>query len=124
MKLIESKEELQNWEDYRAFLKLQLKRITRPEPFYVSKDKLEFTLGKTKWRGHAVLAGPKAPQCVRRLKKDNVVFREGTCERAGREISFTGEQMKDRYVREPVKTFEKLKLGYKLTHKQEEAAEQ
>ena len=120
MKLIETKEDLLKWEEYRDFLKLQLKRITRPEAFYVSKDKLVFDRNGTPWRGHAVLTGPKAQQCVRRLTKAGVLFREGECTRKGREISFNGEKLKDRYIREAIRTFEKIRLGYKLEHKEEE----
>ena len=120
MKLLESKEELLAWEKYSNFLKLQLKRITKPGPFFVSKEKIEFEIKGRPWKGHAVLAGPKASQCVRKLKKDGLIFREGTCSRKGRDLTFGGPQLKDRYVKESEKTMRKLRLGYTLEHKKEE----
>lgn len=124
MKPIETKEELLDWDEYKKFLKLQLKQIARPETFFVSKEKLVFKQkDKEMWRGHAVLAGPKAPQSIRNLKREQVIFREGNCNKKGRDLTFNGDRVKDRYMREAIKTFNKLKLGYNLEYKEEESPE-
>ncbi len=115
--ILENAEELLAWDSYRDFLKVQLKRINRETPFFVSKDKLTFELNGREWRGHAVLTGPKADQVVRRMKKDGLIFRAGLCQRSGRDVEFWGDELKDRYIKEAEKTFDRLRLGYTLAHK-------
>ena len=41
---LESLKELKTWDDYKGFLKLQLKRINRSGPFYISKEKFDFEI--------------------------------------------------------------------------------
>jgi len=120
VKLLETKDQLLEWEEYRAYLKLNLKRITREQGFFVSKDPLEFQINGKPWRGYAVLAGPKSDQCVRKLKQDGIRFQTGTCSRQGREIKIGAGDLKDKHLREAEKTFLKLRLGYKLLREGEE----
>ena len=113
MKLIDSKETLLTWSAYREFLKLQFKQAADGEPFYVSKVKLEFDLEGKPWKGHAVLAGPKAILAVRQLKKEGVVFREGTAALDGKEFAVEG--LAPKLLKEASKTLLKLRLGYKVS---------
>ncbi len=122
MKLIESKEALQSWEDYQEFLKLQLKLLEGPgAPFLVSKEKVRFESEGKAWNGHAVLAGPKGPNCARKLQKEGVLFREGTCGKEGKQLQVDG--LDSKLVREAAKTITKLLLGYKIAGLEEDEEE-
>ncbi len=119
MRAIESKHQLESWADYQEFLKPQLKLLAGgAEPFFVSKDKLDFEIEGKPWKGHAVLTGPKGLACVRKLQKEGVVFREGTCSSAGKELQVAGIDPK--FVKEAAKTIAKLRLGYKIAGSEEE----
>ncbi len=120
MKVIESREALQTWDDYQEFLKAQLKLMDGAgAPFFISKEKVRFeSAGKT-WNGHAVLAGPKGPVCARKLQQEGVLFREGTCSKDGKELRVDGLDTK--LVREAAKTLAKLLQGYKITGVEDEA---
>ena len=124
MRLLESKEQLQAWEEYREFLKLQLKRINKEEVLFVSKNKLDFDLDGRIWKGYAVLTGPKVPQCVRKLKKFGIRFEEGKCQRKGRDLLVDPESLKSRYLREAEKTVRKLRLGYNFVPQKAAASPQ
>lgn len=112
MKIIDSKEKLLNWTDYRDYLKIELKKLDGPGQFFVSKDKLEFDIDGTKWKGHAVLTGPKAIMSIRKLKGEGLIFREGTVDREGKNLLVA--DMIPKLEKEAKKTFLKLKLGYKI----------
>lgn len=112
MKIIDSKEALLNWNDYREYLKIELKKLDGPGQFFVSKDKLEFDIDGTKWKGHAVLTGPKAIMSIRKLKGQGLIFREGSVERQGKNLAVA--DMIPKLEKEAKKTFLKLKLGYKV----------
>ncbi len=111
MTLPNSLAELQSWETYRAFLKLQLKQLPedQDQPVYITKDKIAFeVLGKA-WNGHAVLAGPKAQAVIQSLRKDGVHFREASCRNAGGVLRVSGLQSK--LGNEVNKTLSKLKVS-------------
>ncbi len=120
MKLIESLEDLQSWEDYKEFLKHQLKLMEGPgQPFFVSKEKISFDIDGTPWNGYAVLAGPKGAPCARKLQKEGVLFREGTCTRQGKELQVDG--LDPKLVKAASKTLKKLLLGYKIAGVEDDA---
>jgi hypothetical protein len=99
VKLIESLKDLQSWEDYKEFLKVQLKLLEGPgEPFFVSKERIAFDLGGKPWNGFAFLTGPKGTHCKRKLVKEGVLFREGSCTRQGKELLVDG--LEPRLVKE------------------------
>jgi hypothetical protein len=113
VKLIESEEELQSWEDYREFLKVQLKLLAGTgESFFVSKQKVAFEIAGKPWNAFAVLLGPKGLLSARKLQKEGVIFREGTCGRDGKELRVDG--LDPKLVKEAAKTLKKLQLGYKI----------
>lgn len=120
MKLIECLEDLQSWEDYKEFLKHQLKLLEGPgQPFFVSKERVSFDMEGKPWNGYAVLAGPKATPCVRKLQQEGVIFREGTCTRQGKELQV--DELDRKLVKEASKTLQKLVLGYKIAGDEEDA---
>ena len=122
MKLIESLEDLQSWEDYKEFLKIQLKQLEGSgEPFFVSKEKVSFNSEGKSWNGFAFLTGPKGTICARKLQKEGLIFREGTCKRDGKELTVDGLDRK--LVKEAAKTLKKLVLGFKIAGVEEEEAE-
>ncbi len=113
MNLIESKDQLESWGDYLEFLKLQLKLLEGgAEPFFVSKDKLDFEIEGKPWKGHAVLAGPKGLACTRKLMKEGLVFREASCRKAGKELQLEG--LDPKLAKEAAKTLAKMRLGFKI----------
>jgi hypothetical protein len=119
VKLIECLEDLQTWDDYKEFLKIQLKQLEGSgEPFFVSKEKISFDCEGKSWNGFAFLTGPKATPCVRKLQKEGVIFREGTCTRQGKELAVEGLDRK--LVKEAAKTLKKLVLGFKIAGAEEE----
>lgn len=121
VKRIETQEHLTNWEDYKDFLKQNLKRVKDVDDvFFVSKDKVEFTVGGRPWSGYAVLAGPTAVLATKKLKAAGIKFREGVCKRAGRNLEIGG--MDSRFLRGAKKTFTKLKLPYRILDMPETAA--
>jgi hypothetical protein len=113
MKLIECTEDLQSWDDYHEFMKSQLNLLAGAgEPFFVSKDKFSFDIAGKPWNGFAVLVGTKGTPCARKLQKEGLIFREGTCSRQGKELSVNG--LEPRLVKEAAKTLKKLLLGFKI----------
>jgi len=119
MKLIESEEDLLDWETYKDFMKVQLKLLDGAGvPCFVGKDKVEFDMEGSTWNGVPFLAGPKATICARNLKKDGVTFREGTCSKEGKELRIDG--LDPKFLKGAAKTLKKLVLGYKIRGAEEE----
>ncbi len=111
MAVLQSLEELKNWEEYRTFTKERLKLLTDAgEPIFISKDKIDFEIKGKLWQGRAVLVGQKGKLLVQKLKKEGVVFREGTCRKQGTDILIEGLPAKT--VKNAQLTFVKLLLGY------------
>jgi len=113
VKLIDTLEQLESWEEYKEYLKEQLKLLDGQGPFFVSKMKQDFKIEGKPWVGHAVLAGPKAIQSVNKLKKQGVMFREGLVTRSGKDLAVA--ELEAKLLKEARKTFLKLRLGYKLS---------
>ena len=119
MKLIETTEDLESWENYQDFMKLQLKQLdATSQPCFISKDKVDFDIDGDTWSGYAVLAGPKGEMAVRKLKTQGVTFREGTCSREAKELRIAG--LDPKFVKGAAKTIKKLLLGYKVAGGEDE----
>ena len=119
---LESLKALTAWEEYHPFMKERLKQLPDGEtPFYLSKEKLAFDQDGKPWKGYAVLIGPKAEIAVRKIKKDGVLFREGTCTVKGKVITVRG--IAAQLLKHAQKTFKQLKLGYKVGGLGDEAEE-
>jgi hypothetical protein len=122
VKLIESKEALQAWDDYRELLKVQLKLLADTDVIFVSKEKIPFEIAGKPWNAHAVLAGVKGQMSVQKLRKAGVIFREGTCSKAGKELELAGLEAK--LVKGAARTLAKLRLGYTIAGVDEEGADE
>jgi hypothetical protein len=119
MKLIESKEDLESWENYVDCMKLHLKQLDAAGgPCFISKDKVDFDMDGDTWTGYAVLAGPKGEIAARKLKTQGLTFREGTCSRDGKELRIAG--LDPKFVKGASKTIKKLLLGYKVAGGEED----
>ena len=118
--LLQSLEELQDWEGYRAFLKAQLKLLTDGDPVWVSKEKVDFTVKGKPYVAYAVIVGQKGAQSALKLRKEGVLFREGVCKLEDKTLFLEG--IPDKAVKGAAKTFKKLLLGYKI-HADEEEGE-
>jgi len=113
MSTIESLSELAIWEEYRSFMKERLKQLPSGDaPFLLSKSKIDFAIGSTVWKGHAVMVGIKGAATAKLLKKDGVQFREGKCQVQGTELlvsDFDNSSLKAAAV-----TLQKLHLGFSI----------
>jgi hypothetical protein len=113
VKLIESMEQLQSWEEYRDVLHLYLKALAESgEPFFISKNKVDFDLDGKPWKGHAVLTGSKGQMCVQKLQQKGVIFRTGTCGKSGKELKVNG--LEGKLLKEAARTLKKLRLGFQI----------
>jgi hypothetical protein len=122
VKLIESKEALQAWDDYRELLKVQLKLLADADVIFVSKEKIPFEIAGKPWNAHAVLAGVKGQMSVQKLRKAGVIFREGTCSKAGKELALAG--LEPKLVKGAARTLAKLRLGFKIAGVDGEGADE
>ena len=110
---LQSLEELTTWEEYREFMKVRLKQLPDGEcRFFLSKKKLDFDESGKPWKGRAVLIGPKGEIAAKKLKKDGVLFLEGTCRAAGKELSVEG--IEGTYLKGAALTLKRMKLGYRI----------
>ncbi len=111
---LKSLEDLTSWAGYRDFMKERLKQIPDGDcPFYISKQKVEFDEEGKRWKGYAVLIGPRGELAAKALKKDGVMFREGTCRQQGKELAVHG--VPSNLVKSAGLTLQKLRLGYSLS---------
>ena len=113
MKIVQTTEELRDWQGYREFLKKTLLLLDGQEPCFISKVKQEFDVEGKPWKGHALLAGKKGILSVKKLKAQGVLFRETTLTRQGKSLTL-GPIEPPKLAKEAERLFIKLKLGYKL----------
>lgn len=112
MNLLKTADELRTWDEYREFLKKQLKLVEDEGPCFVSKEKQTFEIEGKPWKGHAVLVGPKAELVMKQLRKEGVLFRVGTFTRRDKVLEVGG--LMPKLVKESAKTMLKLRLGWKV----------
>lgn len=119
MAALGSLDELKAWEDYRTFVKERYKQLSGPgEPFFVSKDRIEFEIKDKPWEGYVVLFGKKSTMIVQQLRKEGVFFREGACAREGDLLKVDG--LPPKILKGAGKTLRKLVLGIELDRSAEE----
>ena len=110
MKLLETAEDLKDWAEYRIYLRERLKLLSpEPEPAFISKARFEFDLGGKVFRSYAVIFGKKSRQMAMKLRKEGVLFLEGTVSAQGKKLSLSG--FADRHLAGAEKTFTRSKLG-------------
>ncbi len=111
--LIQSKKELADWAEYRKYLKIRAKDIGADAiPFFVSKEKFDFEIMGKPWRGHALFIGEKGRLGAQKLRKEGVLFREGTARSDGDTVLLEG--LLPKLIKEAKKTALKLKIGLRL----------
>jgi len=104
---------LSDWDLYRKFLKVQLKRIPKEGgPVFISRERQTFTIEGKEFKGHAILWGAKAKASELALRRVGILFMEGTCKVAGNEVKVGG--VKKKLFAGASKTMVKLRLGKKL----------
>ncbi|MEZ5979002.1 MAG: hypothetical protein R3F34_12365 [Planctomycetota bacterium] len=109
--LLESLAELENWEEYRLFMRERLKQLSDgPQEVFISKNKLDFDDNGKKWKGRAILIGPKGALAVKKVKKEGVLFHEGTATLDGKEIAIAG--IDKMFQKSASLTLKRMKLGY------------
>ena len=113
VKLIQSVEELKDWNVYREYSKEHLKKLDGEEPAYITKKKLDFQIDGKPFRGYALVAGKKARMVVQKCKAGGVQFHEGRCTQEAKTLHLRGFP-EPKFVKEAAKTFLKLKLGWKV----------
>lgn len=113
MKVLETAEELKNWEEYRILVRERVKQLSgETEPLYVSKTRQEFDINGKVWRGYAVLFGKKSRQMAMKMRKEGILFLEGTVKGDGKRLTLGGLASKQMEGAE--KTFTRLKLGIQV----------
>ncbi len=113
MAALQSLAELRNWDEYREFLKAQANLLSSAdEPFFISKEKVDFEIKGSPWRGYAVLVGRKAQLVLQKLRKEGFLFREGSCRKEDKTLVVSG--FSDKLVRGAGLTLGKLMLGFKV----------
>ncbi len=104
---------LGDWKAYRGFVKAHLKRLPgEGGPIFVSKKKFAFVIKNKPYQGYAVLIGNKGRVTMQALKKDGVLFREGTCKKDGKKLLVGG--IPALLIKGAAKTFLKLRVGRKI----------
>jgi hypothetical protein len=103
---------LSDWAAYRKFLKAQLKRAKEGGPIFISRERQTFTIEGKEFKGHALLWGPKAKASELALKRNGILFMEGTCKVDGKDVKVAG--VKKKLFVGATKTMIKLRLGKKL----------
>jgi hypothetical protein len=121
MAALGSLDELKAWDGYRAFVKERLKQLDGREPFYISKERLDFEIKEKAWSGYAVLLGRKSQMAVQQLRKEGFLFREGECTREGDLLKIDGLPRK--VLKGANKTLRKLLLGVELEGADEDSPE-
>ncbi len=107
---------LENWAEYRVYCRQRFRKLPKDdktlEPIYISRKKREFDINGKTWKGHAVLAGKKAKNVAKNLKKEGMLFLEGECYADGKEIVASG--LPGNALKVAAKTLKMLKLGFTL----------
>jgi hypothetical protein len=104
---------LGDWAAYRTFLKSQLKRIKKEGgPVFISRERQTFAIEGKDFNGHAILWGPKAKASELALKRQGILFMEGTAKVDGNDVKVGG--VKKKLFTGASKTMIKLRLGKKL----------
>ena len=113
MKVLETADELKNWEDYRILIRERVKQLSgEPEAAYISKARVEFDINGKVWRGHAVLFGKKSRQMAMKMRKEGILFLEGTVTADGKRLTLQG--FSGKLLEGAEKTFTRLKLGLQM----------
>ena len=113
MVLMQSLEELKCWDDYRTFMRKYLKLMSgEPEPFYVSKSRLDFVVGDKPWKSHAILLGKRSRKLAQVMRKEGELFLEGSCTSDGKRITL--HDLSEKYAQGAARTLKRLKLGYEI----------
>jgi len=111
MIVIDSLEELRDFENYRKFLRERLRRLSaEKEPCFVTKRRFDFELEGNGWKGYAILFGPKSHTASKRLRKGGLRFAEGHCRAEGRKLVVGG--LPDKLVQGIQRTLARSKLGF------------
>ncbi len=106
-------EDLQNWKDYRIFLKSEFGRLTTDgSPVYISRDAVDFDLGGKSFSGNAVLFGDKSSAVVKSIRKGGLVVREGVARATDGKVSVEG--MSGSLVKLANKTLMKMGASFRL----------
>ena len=78
----------------------------------MTRKKFEFDIDGKPFKSHAVLVGKKGRITAQILKKEGVLFREGTCKRDGKSLLVSA--IPPELIKGAKKTFLKLRLGRKI----------
>ncbi|MEM9146091.1 MAG: hypothetical protein AAGC57_07805 [Pseudomonadota bacterium] len=110
---MESLDDLKRWDDYRDWMRKQVKRVSaEPEVFYISRVKLDFQINGKAWKGNAVLLGRKSRMLAQKMRQEGCLFLEGTASAQGKILTLNG--FLEKHVIGTERLFRKLKLGYAI----------
>lgn len=114
MIVLDTAEALTNWDEYRTFMRERLKMMPEGEsgPIYVSKTRLDFQISGKNWKGHAIVLGKKSRQMAQKLRREGVLFIEGSCRKNGKQVAVSG--LSGKLAEGAIRTLDRLKLPFEL----------
>jgi len=111
MAVMQTLDELKNWDEYRVFLRKYLKLLSVEEaPFYVSKARIDFDINGKAWKGYAILLGRKSRKLAQKMRQEGELFLEGTCTSDGKRLRLQG--LSEKHVKGAERTLRRMKLGF------------
>ena len=113
MAVLQTLDELKNWEEYRVFMRKFLRMMSsEAEPFYVSKARIDFDISGKEWKGYGLLLGKKSRQLAQRMRQQGEIFLEGTASSDGKKLRLEG--FSEKYLKGAERTLKRLKLGFTI----------
>lgn len=111
MVMLESLDQLRNFEEYRVFMRERLKRLSpEPEPIFISKARLDFDINGNTWKSYGLIFGKKSRSLAMKMRKEGELFLEGVCYSDGKSLVIEG--LSDKFVEGAQRTLKRLKLGF------------
>lgn len=110
---LESLEDLKDWSKYRLYMRKALGQVgPQPELCFISRERFDFEIKGSKWKGFAVVVGKRARSMVKAFRQGGLPFLEGEISSDGKLMTLHG--FKPAQIKGADKAFTKLKLPYQL----------
>ena len=123
MVMLDSLEQLQDFGEYRVFMRERLKRLSEErEPIFISKSRLDFQINGNAWKSHGLLFGKKSRMLAQTMRREGAMFVEGVCYSDGKTLVIEG--LSEKFVMGAHRTLKRLKLGFEVAGGTGEAADE
>jgi len=113
MVALQSLEDLKNWDTFRTLTKEHLKLLAPTgDRLWVSRVDVDFEIRGKTWAGRAFLVGDKGELAMKRLKKEGLLFLEGSCRLDGKVLHVEG--ITGSVAKKAQLTMRKLVIGFEI----------